>query len=983
VKHRNGIELWSLLCLVAACLTLVSAPAVPAQEQDGTAAEPDSDGGVPALAEGVSSAEPAAEADKEDGEDKENDGDNDDELVAINLNKVNVEKLVKFLTEITGKPVNKHKDVKAEITVMSPMKVSHERAFSLICDALLLEKVAVVESADSVTLVPVDMLSEVVVELLPGDTDGIAAGITRTVIRVKFADVEEIEKLIKPLLSKNGTCLAHPASKNIIITDTVSRVTNIESVVALLDVLEFEDRQVEIFTLKHADAEIIAPILKSVLGILSQKANGQQAGQPKPGQPPQPQQKGKPGPPPGEGVLDVVPYKDANWLVVVMPKELLEPAKHLVEQLDRERPQELTLRLIAIRYANPSEVASQLTPLFNKRPEKKIRDTVEITAHERSSSLVVLSSEENYEVIKEIVAQLDTEESVQMMTRTYELEHADAADISEQMNSLYSGLEQGSSRRSYWGGYYGSSRQEDDKTRFVPERRTNSVIAIARPTEFTKIDELIKKLDKPIDADEVAPRIFRIRYVDAKDLTDVLNEIFGAEDSSGSSGYYDYWYGRNDDDDDQVGRLYGKVRFVPETTTNCIIVTTNNNENFAVIEDFIKDLDQFSPDAANTMVIRLQNAKAEDIADQLNSLFAAEGARAPAQNQQQEEQRSSYYAWLYGSNKKTEERAISNLIGQVRVVPDKRTNSLTITTAVQNFDLIKDLVLQLDEASPKVRVQLRFLEVTTTRASRVGTRFTSQASLLESEDFDNGIMSTFGLSWADVYEDGTISANSDLSISLLVQFMQRHADARVLSEPTLVMNNNEEGSIFVGAQIPKIKDSGFTPEGTLNQSFEYMDAGTTLKITPTINELDRVEMNIDLESSQIRPGEVLFGAFIIDTRKFKTELAVETGDTIVIGGIMRQSESEANRRVPILGYIPIVNLAFRKKDTKKETVELIAFVTPTVLRDPEQDDAATRDTARQVEGIRRWRQLPDGLDDLNAPPTPWWKNTLGIEQRLD
>jgi len=530
VKYRSGIEHLFSLCLIAAFLVMAAALPAFAQEQDESAAESASENGASEAIQEPALAEPAPEGDEEGG----------DGLVAINLNKVNVEQLVKFLSEVTGKNVVKHKDVKAEITVMSPEKVSRKRAFSLICEALLLEKVAVVEGKDSVTLVPVDMLSEVVVELLPGETDDITAGITRTVMRIKFADVEEIDKLIKPLLSKNGTSLAHPASKNIIVTDTASRVANIESVVGLLDVLEADDRQVKIFTLKHADAEAIAPILKTVLGILAEKANGQQAGgQQQPGQPPQPQQKGQPGPAPGTGILDVVSYKDANWLVIVAPKEILVAAQPLVDELDRERPQELTLRLIPIRYANPSEVASQLTPLFNKRPEKKVKDTVEITAHERSSSLVILSSEENYKVIGEIVAQLDTEESVQMMTKTYELKHADAEDIAKQMNNLYSGLEQ-NRRSSYFGGWYGSSRQEEDKTRFVPERRTNSVIAIARPTEFTKIDGLIEKLDKPIDVDEVAPRIFRIRYVDAQEMTDVLNEIFGGKDESKSGGYWDY-----------------------------------------------------------------------------------------------------------------------------------------------------------------------------------------------------------------------------------------------------------------------------------------------------------------------------------------------------------------------------------------------------------------------------------------------------------
>ena len=393
--------------------------------------------------------------------------------------------------------------------------------------------------------------------------------------------------------------------------------------------------------------------------------------------------------------------------------------------------------------------------------------------------------------------ELDTEESVQMMTKTYELEHADAEDVADQMNELYSGMEESSGYRRY---YYYPSRSQEPKTRFVPERRTNSIIAIARPTEIDKIDALVEKLDKPIDADQVAPRIYRVRYVDAQEMADVLNEIFGGEDESSSGGYYDYWYGGYEDDT-EVGRLYGKVKFVPETTTNSIIVTTNNQENFKIIEGFINDLDRFNPDAANTMVVHLQNAKAEDVAEELNSLFAAEGARAPQQKEGDEE-RSSYFAWLYGSSKKKEERAISNLIGQVRVVPDTRTNSLTITTAVQNFELIRELIDKLDAESPKVLIRVRLIEITTTRALRIGTRFSSDTSVFESDDFDNGISNNFGFTWQQLRQDGTL--NADVNVGLLVQFLQRHADTRILSEPTLVVNNNEPANIFVGSRIPFI-----------------------------------------------------------------------------------------------------------------------------------------------------------------------------------
>ena len=976
VKPPSNIRRFRVLFLTMVCL-LLSSPVLPlAQEEARIEGETGSEVTAEKAAETLKPEAPAEDAESE-GEGKEavqaalleasNAEEADPDKIALNLNNVNINKVIEFLTEITGKFVLKHRDVKAQISVFSPKKVSREKAFELICEALLLEKVAVIESDDMIKLVPTALLSEVVVELLPATAEKLPAGIVRKVIPIRLVDVAEIERLIKPLLSKEGTLLAHPASRKLIVTDTAQRVANIEDVVAQLDVLAADQRQVQIFALKHADAGELAPILKSVLGALAQKAAGPTpAGKPPQGRPPQgkPQQgkpqQGKPGAPPAAGGVEVVAYKAANWLLVVAPKELIGPAKSLVDELDRQRPQELQLRTIMVKYTDVRELQRQLSPLFAKRHQKRVKDMVEITAHERSSSLLVLSSQENYELIKDVVEVLDTEESVQMSTKTYELEYADAEDVAEQMNELYSGMQQ-DSYRSY---YYYSYSSREPETRFVPERRTNSVIAIARPNEFKKIGELIAKLDRPIDAEQVAPRIYPIRYVDAKELTEVLNEIFGAEDTDRTSGYYDYFYGRySSDKKGEVGRLYGKVRFVPETTTNSIIVTTNNKENFRIIDTFIKDLDKFNPDAANTMVVRLKNAKAADIAEQLNSLFAAEGARAPAQKPktEEEEAQSTYYAWLYSGGKKKEERAISNLIGQVRVVPDIRTNSLTITTAVQNFELLRDLIEQLDIESPKVLVRVRLIEITTTRESRIGTRFSSDLSTFTGRDFDNGLLSTFGLTWEDVRGNATL--RSDVNVNLLVQFLQRNADSRVLAEPTMVMNNNEQADIFAGTEFLYQEASQLTPQGGVTQSFKLKEAGTKLKITPNINDVDKVVMKVELEASQIRAGEEIAGAPVIDKREFNTELAVKSGDTMVVGGIVRDSDTKQVRRVPILGYIPGLGILFRKTDTLRETTELVVFITPTVLRTSESDATATREVAEKIKTMKDWPALLGMFDD--------------------
>jgi len=914
--------------LIALCLILTSAPIL-AQEMPKPPERPTAESDTETKADDAEDAgKPKAE-------------DENPNMIALNLKGANIDKILKFLSDLTGKPVMKTKDAKAEITIASKNKIPREEAIRLICEALRLEKVAVIERDNIIWLVPEAKLPELSVGLVLAPEDLPRVGVISKAIPVKFLDMAEIEKLIKPLLSKNATLIAPPGAEKIIVVDTVERVTNLEKVLAQLDVLDVDDRQVQIFQLQHADAEAVAPIITAVMA------------SPGTGKPDKKPPKGKPAAAGGE--VTVQAYKAANWLIIVSPKDKVDEIAKLVNQLDREMPQELKLRIIPVEFADADQLARQLSSVMQKRRGKRIRDTVEISANTRSNSLLVLSSETNYNTVLEVVKELDNEESVEMKTKWFELQHADADDLAEQMNDLYSGMEE----EDYY--YWWRPRQQKAKTRFVAERRTNSLIAIAPPNEFEKIKELIEKLDLPIDAEQVAPRIFPIKYCDAKELTDVLNKVFGVEDTSRTGGYYAYLASRYGDKS-EVGRLYGKVRFDPLISTNSIIVTTNNKENFAIVEQFINDLDRTAPEAANLLVVTLKHGKAAKVAEQLNILFAREGARAP-QKKEGEDGADGFYAFLFGSQKKKEERPVSNLIGRVRVVPDIRTNSLLITTAAQNHQAIKELIELMDSGTPKVYVAVRLMEIIRTKASRVGTRFSSDPSVFETDDFDNGLRSTLGFEWSEIHGNGIISAGLD--ISALVQFMARNYNTRILSDTSLSMNNNEEAEIFVGAEIPFPEKSTISPEGTRTDALIYRDAGTQLTIMPNINQDGKVVMNISLSAIQVREGEVLFGAPMLDKREFKTVLDVEDGQTVVMGGILREQESEGRRGVPILRHIPVINWIFGKKTKEHTVTELVAFISPNVLWTPADDIARTEKTKEGLRERHDWQPLND---DENAGP---------------
>ena len=899
----------------------------------------------------------------------------DADKVALNLRGANIDQVLSFLSELTGMPVMKQKDAKAQITIVNKDKVAKQDAIRMICEALRLDGTAVVMRDHIIWLVPESQVSSLDIGLTLDTGKLPQVGVITRALPVKFADVTELEKIIRPLLGKNATLIASEATRQLVITDAADRILNVQRVLAQLDALDVDNRQLQIFQLHYADSEELAPILRAIMAPLPRGNSG--SGQPGAGQggPVQPGQPGFGQPSPGErnsaaktvNNVEVQSYKAANSLVVVAPKEKLAKIAQLVAEMDQELTHELKLRTIPVKFASAQDLARQLGDLVRKRYDKKVREVIEVACDQRSNTIVVLSSEQNYTAIQGIVALLDTEESLQTKTEWFELKHADAEDLAQQMNDLYQGMQE----RSMFVYYFGGSPSREPQTRFVCEKRSNSLIAIAPPAEMERIGKLVERLDQVIDSEQAAPRLYPIRHVDAKELADVLNKVFGVQDAKTIT--HDYWENVQQVGGTKAGRLNGKVRFDPLIGGNAIIVTTSNKENFPVIEGFLRQMDEALPESSNLLVMVLKNAQATDVADQLNMLFGREGTKiqpktpstTPAQAQQGQQLGQDYQAqaqpdltqqgMFLTAQAQKDARPISGLIGRVRVVADVRTNALLITTLAENRDAVRQLVEALDVPSPKVFVSVRLIEVSRTNASYIGVRYTSQSSLFTSEDFDNGVQANLGINWKTAFHNGVLT--STVSPAVLAQFIIEHFDSRILSDTTLTMDNNRRGRIFVGSQIPFIT-SNQTFQSQVTNSFTYMNVGTELIMTPIINTENRVVMDIQMTAAQVEPGVIILGGQVIDTRNFTTMLAVENNQTIVMGGIVSEQSVENIRRTPILGYIPVLDWIFAKKDKQHVVTEIVAFITPVVLRGPANVNDMTHKTEEGIKRRQEWPVLP-------------------------
>jgi general secretion pathway protein D len=259
---------------------------------------------------------------------------------------------------------------------------------------------------------------------------------------------------------------------------------------------------------------------------------------------------------------------------------------------------------------------------------------------------------------------------------------------------------------------------------------------------------------------------------------------------------------------------------------------------------------------------------------------------------------------------------------------------------------------------------------------RLGVRWSPDGSqVFTAEDYDNSIIGGLNGRTVTGFGGNTVVNNppagevssmlttlrsgvlsSTINLDVLIQFLKKTTDATVLAEPQINIADNETGRLFVGQQVPFIDRSLTTDVGGLNQTFEYKPVGIILEVTPHINTAGDVALRIRAESSSIQSGQTLFGGAILDTRTFRTDVTARHGETLVLGGIIQKQIADTVRKTPILGDIPGLGWAFKKKDKTARNVELMVFLRPRVTRSPEEARELLQETDRKAPLLRPWRE---------------------------
>ncbi|PYI79577.1 MAG: hypothetical protein DME26_23135 [Verrucomicrobia bacterium] len=938
----------------------------------------------------------------------------------------NVDMIVKWLAETTGKSVVKHPKVQCQLTIVSSKKLSPRDAINLVYRALSLEGFAVIESSKSILIVPEAQEPKMSPELIESSRTEIPEGRQRLmkIFPLKNIQAAELMDKIRSVLSDKAIIELAERGNQIIVTDYTENIRVLAELIKELDLPAGGDTVIEFYSLKHSEADELANLLTLILNAPSAALGQGMPGQPPPGQPmpgqpmpgqPQPglgqPSPGRPSQSPSAGgaqagqQIRIWPDKTSNRLIVAAPKTKLPEVERLINLLDTEKPQDVTIRVLQLKNVAADDLVRELGPLFQKMSGKSVKEVIEVTANTRANSLIVLSSESNFKAIEKLVSSLDTEEAQEKVTRAFPLKNAEAEDVAKQLQDLNQDQDS-SSRYPFFIFGMSQSQKGPKKPTFVADRRRNTVIVQASPAAIENIAKLIVELDEPVADNALAPKIFRLKYVSATDIEDVLNELFIKRQSQRT--YWDpYGFPTRQTDEQGNGRLAGKIRITSEPYANAIIVTANSPENLAAVEEVLKQLDVPSQAGETTFRIGLRFAKASTVANNINILFARAGSPplrqtaqqgqpgVPVQPQQQqvsssksgfdleqEAKEDTYFPWLGGpaenlrsADGRNTIRPISDLVGRVRAVPDGRSNSLLISANLHLYPQVLKLIEELDAPTAQVLIEAKLVEVSSDFLDKLGVRWSPDGSkVFTADDFDNSLLArataqytkgfggptTVNTPGAGVVGQALASLrsgvlDSTINMDFLVQFLRKTTDATVLAEPQINIKDNETGRLFVGQQVPIPANTQVSSVGSQSTAITYKDVGVVLEVTPHINTAGDVELKIHAESSTVVPGQTVLGGALFDTRNFRTDLRAKNGQTLVLGGIIQRQVSDTLRKTPVLGSIPAVGWAFKKKDKTAHEVELMVFLRPKVVRTPEEAQELLEEVDKKAPLIKKWQ----------------------------
>jgi len=574
---------------------------------------------------------------------------------------------------------------------------------------------------------------------------------------------------------------------------------------------------------------------------------------------------------------------------VILPAAQAVAGKLVPEMPVAEPAPGMSARLYPLRYIAAAEMQKLLKPF--------VREDAFLLVDPGRNVLSLSGTPNELANYQDTIDTFDVDWLKGMSIGVYGLQHASVSELMPQLLRLF-GPDSGTPLAGM--------------IKFMPNERTNSVVAIsAQPAYLQEVGDWIKTIDEG-GGNEPQMYVYDVRNMKASDLARYLRQIYG----SGAI------------KDDSAAKVAPGLR----TTTLSSLNGTGTGNGTA------------SSQALNGLRTAKDNASGQ----------------SPTEQEAQDDTDSEASSDESGGSS-SEQGTGKSLQESVRITAQKSTNQLLVRTRPAQWKEIESAIKRLDNLPLQVQIETRILEVKLSGELDLGVQWylgklagNSSSTTVANTSGSQGALGSggAGLGATDSLFYSFVSSNLQVALHAL----ETNGRTQVLSAPSLVVMNNQQAQIQVGDNIPISQTTVNTStSNTTLSSVEYVQTGVILDVTPRINPGGLVYMDIQQQVSDADTSAVTTSQPnpSISTRSVSTQVAVQSGQTVLLGGLIKQDNAESTSSVPGLGSIPGLRWLFGSTSKSRDRTELIVLITPRVVSGTNQARQVTDDYRQQMQLMKR------------------------------
>ena len=812
------------------------------------------------------------------------------------------------------------------------------------------------------------LMEESSVEVVPvqkANLDRLTGAITQILNR-RYAELSpEVARRVKPLV------IADPRTSSLLVAGGPEDGALVRQIVTKLDEIPANAAiGVQVLPLAAARAETIAPRLQQ---LMRERANSLGTSET-----------------PADAV-SIVPDVASNSLIIASSAENYEVVKGLVDLLAKAAENQLAekpFEVIMLGKNSATDMVKMLEDMYVTEENRRRGATiVQVKPDVRLNAVVASGPEADIAAIKRLVAQLDNATPQTVVEIKYiALKGANVQETVGLIQSVLSGaslagragaqatvlkyLRQIDGNPTGQGAEMEISAATRQSISLTPDIRTNTIIVRAPRESMALIEQMVADLDSSTSGSQNI-RIFKLANADASQMARILKELFSLR-QQGSLYVLKPREAADQAPADpnasavalaagaaQAGTLGSDLTLVPDDRqqlsitvddrTNSLLVSGTPNY-LDLVENVVNELDKQQANERDTFAYKLKNATATEVARVVNE-FVSEDQRKILETLSADE--------LPSASKLLER--------EVTVVGDQKSNTVLVNASPRYMEKVQDIIKELDVDPPQVLIQVLLAEVSLDRTESLGAEL-GRATIGEfgvAAGMGNlpGIGGRTGNQLL-----GSLFTNSGTpnvaigaeDFELLINALASQSRVQVLSNPSVMVENNSEGFIQVGETIRLPSGVSFSSAGQ-QSSVTPEDIGIILTVKPSINPEGFVRMQIEpeisrlsLQTTQISDN---FNSPVVTRRRATTTVTVKDGQTVVIGGLISDRFERVDKKIPLLGDIPLVGSLFRQYKENSSKTELLIVLTPHVVRSPADGG-----------GNRAQELTNQGVESLSLPP---------------